>query len=310
MKSQSESTELVRQVKRMAIEAGADLVGVAGVERFHSPAPFDEQQICGYLPSGYEPERLLPGARSVIVLGIGHLAGVMLSNVGDLNTTYPFGAFGYVHLNRTLNSISYRLARWLEEQSWLSVPMGQCGGGRFDYEGYSRGKSVGPLYGFFSAKRAAVLAGMGRRARNGLVATPRFGTRVRLGAVITTAPLDGDPLLEGTPCPPNCSICVNACPTMAISAEGRVNHIRCYCDRGRRGTSVAQVMDAIRKAYPLPIRDLEYMTNDRESIDGTGNRLCRAACMAFCALGENPSPALLRQSKKWIDSLSRIELTP
>ncbi|MFH1087868.1 MAG: hypothetical protein V1737_04705 [Chloroflexota bacterium] len=310
MKTASECKGLAQQIKQLAIEAGADLVGVATVDRFRSPAPFSEQEVSGYLPTGYEPERLLPGARSVVVLGIGQLVGVLLSNVGDLNTTYPFGCFGYVHLNRSLNTISYRLARWLEERSWMSVPLGQCGGARFDYHEYSQGQSAGPLHGIFSAKRAAVLAGMGRRARNGLVATPRFGTRVRLGAVITTAPLDGDPLLEGTQCPPNCSICVKACPTGAISAEGRVNHIRCYSDRGRRGTSVAQVMHAIRKAYPIPIRDAEYLTNDREAIDGTGNRLCRAACMAFCPLGENSSPVLLRQSKKWINSLSRIELTP
>ena len=145
---------------------------------------------------------------------------------------------------------------------------------------------MGPLHGIFSLKRAAVLAGVGRRARSGLVATRQHGTRVRLGTVITTARLEGSPLVDDV-CPPDCRRCVDACPTGAIGSDGIVNHVKCYSDKGRRGRTEAESLDEMSRVYPLRGAVAGYLPNEHAAIDGFGNRMCRVACVAVCPLWQS-----------------------
>jgi len=111
-----------------------------------------------------------------VVLAVRQLTGVVESAVADAETTYAFGNFGYVHLNRLMNDMTYRLARWLEVRGWSSLPLGGALAARRSTAAPDRDRCA-PLYGVFSVKRAAVLAGLGRRARNGLVATRSSASR-------------------------------------------------------------------------------------------------------------------------------------
>ncbi len=269
---------------QFAVELGAVAAGIAPIQRFHGPSQRAANNSRSFLPTGYSPEELLPGARSVIVVAVRIPDGVLASNLAPIDTTYAFGNFGYVHLNRLLNSITYDLARHLEEQSWPSLPLGPCGATRFDRQAYEEGRTIGPLHGIFNLKQAALLAGVGRRTRSGLVATPQHGTRVRLGAVITTGTLEGSHVLEGMPCPPGCTICIDACPMHAISREGLVNHVRCFSDLGRRGTTESESLDEMSKAFPSARAQSGYLPHENAAIDGFGNRVCRAVCMALCPL--------------------------
>jgi epoxyqueuosine reductase QueG len=300
---------LAQQMKQRALELGADLVGVAAVERWETPPPFDAARVFDYRPSGYGPTDLMPTARSVIVLGIGQLAGVMESNVSDARTTYAFGNFGYVHLNRVLNSICFDLARWLEARSHRTLPLGPVIGSRFSHEADADETANAPLYGVFSLKHAAVLSGIGRRAKNGLVATSRFGTRVRLAGLITAAVLGSDEPLEDDPCPPNCTICMDVCPTQAISHDGRVNHYRCSSDCGSRGTSREEIRENIRQIYPVDLPGFNYVPNDFRAIDSAGNRLCKVACMALCPLGQARNSDVLRRARHWETTNPKVVLS-
>ena len=123
---------LSRQIKQQAIELGADVVGIAPIERWETPPPFDTDKVRVYPQSGYKPTDLMPTARSVIVLGMGQLTSVIESNLSDAKTTYPYGNFGYVHPNRTLNAVCFELARWLEKRSCRTLPLGPIIGARFN----------------------------------------------------------------------------------------------------------------------------------------------------------------------------------
>ena len=71
--------------------------------------------------------------------------------------------------------------------------------------------------GLLSLRQLAATAGLGWIGRNNLLVTPDFGSRVRLSAVLTNAPLD-----TGKPVFFNCGKCIRClfiCPANAIKTE-------------------------------------------------------------------------------------------
>lgn len=301
--------DLTSIVKQKALEFGADLVKAAAVDRWGSPADFDESKVRVYPHSGYLPTELLPSARSFVMVAVRLLDGVLDTTTTNCKTTGVQGNFGYVYLNRRLHDITYGLAKWLEEAvGYRSVPLGYNIGSRYNYEADRDRTIIGPAYGLFNMKRAAVLAGLGRKARNGLVASPEFGTKMRLGCVITAAKLISDPPLEGDPCPTTCNICARVCPTGAITRDGRVDHLRCFSDVGRRGMHYAELKAAFKARYPIDFPESDYIENDYLSMDGADNRLCKIACVAFCPLGERKMPDVVRRVANFASVVPPVDL--
>jgi epoxyqueuosine reductase QueG len=70
--------------------------------------------------------------------------------------------------------------------------------------------------GLISLRHYAVLAGLGSIGKNNLLITPRFGSMVELGAVITDMEFTGDTPMEKSLCIPGCSRCIQACPRQAL----------------------------------------------------------------------------------------------
>ena len=300
--------DLTDEVKRQGRALGADEITVATVERWNEPPPFDTKTVPVYPHSGYRPSELMPSTRSVVMVAVRLLDGVVDTTTTACRTTGVQGNFGYVFLNRRLNEITHGLASWLEARGYRSAPMGYNIGARYDPEADADDSIIAPAYGLFSMKRAAVLAGLGRKAKNGLVASPQYGTRIRLGAVLSQAPLSADPLLEGDPCPPSCDICWRVCPTRAISREGRVVHLRCFADAGRSGTSYQEVKEEFKKRYPPDLPGVDYTGNDYLAIDGFGNRLCKIACVALCPLGERPLSDVMRRVRGFAEVVPPVSL--
>ena len=75
----------------------------------------------------------------------------------------------------------------------------------------------------------AEAAGLGQIGKNGLIFHPRYGPRLMLGGVVTTAALPGNACpghdLQG--CPDDCSVCRDVCPVKAISKTGEVDRAKC-----------------------------------------------------------------------------------
>lgn len=301
--------ELTATLKQKARTLGADLVSAASVERWSTPPPFDAARVLAYPHTGYRPEELLPSARSFVMVAVRLLDGVVDTATTRCETTGVQGNFGYVYLNRQLHDVTFGLAKWLEDElGYRSVPLGYNIGSRYDTKADEDHSIIGPAQGLFSMKRAAVLAGLGRKARNGLVASPQFGTRMRLGCVLTAAPLASDPLLEGDPCPSGCDICARVCATDALTPEGRVNHLKCFSDAGRRGTHYEELKIEFKKRYPPAASGVDYTLNDFLSIDGGDNRMCRIACVAMCPLGTRRLPDVVKRVKDFDEVVGKVEL--
>ena len=192
--------DLTSEVKALATEQGARLVGVASVDRFEGA------------PKGHHPTDLLPGARSVVVVAHRFFQSVLESDrfgveselipkedLWDVQQTVFM--FMYNTANMRLQMVTTQLATLLEDRGYASLPL--------PAGGYKVGAQ---RYAFFSHRHAAVAAGLGEFGLNNLLLTPECGPRVRLDSVITTAELVPDPLCEGPIClgKEACGLCLKA----------------------------------------------------------------------------------------------------
>ena len=200
----SESYDLIttNMVKALAVELGADLVGIGPVERWK------------YAPKKLRPEDHLPDAKSVIVVAIHHPDAVI--ELSGEPTPHDMGPYGIQNdMNRKLDYISFNIARLLEKRGYKALP--KAASNIWRYRPY---KNINTHFtADFSNRHAAVAAGLGELGWNGLFLSPEFGPRQRVVAVITNAPLEPTPMYDGPSLCDRCFECVRACPTGALGKE-------------------------------------------------------------------------------------------
>lgn len=146
-----------------------------------------------------------PGAVSVVV----RLSKGILAQIEDAPTATYFSHYRIV--NRLIDEITLRVALALEEGGAMAlvVPASQS---------LPSVKGENPYRGLFAHKTAAVLAGMGWIGKSALFIHRDYGPAVRLGTVLTDAPLDTVAVLAESECG-SCQACVKACPAMSIEGK-------------------------------------------------------------------------------------------
>lgn len=182
------------QVKEIAKELGADLVGIVDCKTLNEnpPDPTAPQT----------PDRIDPRHRSCIVLAKRMPMGEFLSDNRE----------AVAHTNqaicRYIERVAYRLSFWLEEQG---IPSIQVVMDETDPE-LKRGS-----YGYLSYRHLAVEAGLGTFGLEANLLTPEYGPRVYLTGVLTEVELKSDRRITEQLCiGPTCGRCLLACPTDAI----------------------------------------------------------------------------------------------
>jgi epoxyqueuosine reductase len=213
---------LTAQVEECARAAGASLVGFANVEGLAQ----------------------LPRA---VAFAIRHSAEVF-SPVEDM----PTGPYHqeYDSFNRRLGEIGTRVAALLTAAGHVARINAATA------QDFDREKLAAP----FSHKLAATRAGMGWIGKSALLITPQLGPALRLGSVLTDAPLAvGDPITESE-CG-DCTACQDACPGGAILGES-----------WRAGMARSEFYDAFACARTARSRA------EARGIDGTICGVCMAVC--------------------------------
>jgi len=174
--------DLTGEVKRFARSRGADLVGIAAIERLADA------------PKGHRPRDYLPSARAIVSIAV-RLNYAPIENLPKSRREYTLN---YHIVNRRLADIAYEVSRFLEEHNYEAIP-------------FAVGSDQKTLFGDISHKHVAYAAGMGEFGLNNLLLTPEYGPRVRFASTITNAPLKPDPLFDGSLCD-ECGECVKVCP--------------------------------------------------------------------------------------------------
>lgn len=189
-----------RSIKDMVLAEGVDLAGIASAEDLLLADP------------ARPPRGLMPTARSVIVMAVAHSLGSVYAPDIRLWTRNK------MQTSRLLDQVAEKLGRCLERQGFLTLPVSADKPVEIHKTDPRSGRKLQhtKTLGQLSLKHSAVSAGLGNIGRSNLLITERFGPHVRLGAVITEAPLEADAPRVFDPCPDGCRRCEQACPVGAI----------------------------------------------------------------------------------------------
>jgi epoxyqueuosine reductase len=186
--------ELKDKVKKFAKDEGMELCGIADAAVANKIAPPD-----------FTPEDQLPGAKAVIIFAQRLPSGWFHATPGSLREKYYMRSWWSSF--RFMDVTAYKMNRFLEEEGYPSIQIPANEPMRI-YNGEPRG--------VVSLKHMGQLAGIGSIAMNSLLVNPDHGNQLRLGGLITKAPIPPDSPMNDEPCPDGCNECIKACPVNAI----------------------------------------------------------------------------------------------
>ena len=185
-----------RKIKQAALNLGADLCGIALIDRFaEAPEGFHPTDIDSYCESVIVFARRLPAS------ALFALHPIPYSHARDL-------------ILREVDRIGIELCFYLEEEGVRAVPI--------PAEDPLENDGTHPAgeRGVLSLAHAAYLAGLGVIGRNALVINRKFGNMIELGAILVDLELDADPPATYVCCPPHCNLCLEVCPAGALDGQG------------------------------------------------------------------------------------------
>jgi len=191
--SAAELEQLAAQVKSLAGNSTADLIGIAPGSEFSAEELGELGEAFGEV-------------KSVVVLAqriIDPIQTVRFQTAPSYRESRISTSFA----DAMLRDACWRAAHILEAAGWKAAILRNMRYGAPD----PRHK--------ISYKKAAVLAGFGAFGRNQLLIHPEWGPWLMLRAVVTDAPLPPDKRLDFSPCD-GCGRCLELCPTGALSEDG------------------------------------------------------------------------------------------
>ena len=189
------------EVKALVRDMGADLVGIASADCVETT------------PTRRSPLNVLPEARSAVVFAKRMLTGSIESPSDEVVTCQNLALY------QKLDHITYALGCFLEERGHRAATIPA-------YIPVEMTSETKGFVGVVSLRHVAQASGLGVLGRSNLLLTPDFGPRVRLGGVVTTAPMDPDEPIEEDFCE-QCEACISACPVDALSEPGKTRMGRC-----------------------------------------------------------------------------------
>jgi len=214
-----------QDVKKFALEAGADIVGIASMDRYEGA------------PRQSDARYIAPDARSMIVMGFRIPRGT-LRGIEEGTFYISYASMGYAAINHVLQPmVLWKVTAMLEDAGYEAVPIpnnfpwthtNASGQDPSVTDAPNPAKSLPvdpdkPAPDVFVHMRlAAYMAGLGEIGWSKMFISPRFGPRQRLAAILTEAPLEPDPIYEGPSLCDKCMMCVQQCTGSCIPTDKSV----------------------------------------------------------------------------------------
>ncbi len=206
------------QIKAYAKRLGADIVGIAPMDRFEGA------------PKQMDPRYIMPEAKSMIVMGFrvmrGSLRGIEEGTFFSNYSAMGYGGLTYLYIPLTV----INLCKLIEDEGYEAIPIGHQsdwrgieGDGKLRKD-YSKPVEPGKPQPdvMLHLRICGFLAGLGEIGYSKMFLSPEFGPRLRLGVVLTEMELTPDPIYNGPKLCNRCMACVRECPGNAISATKTV----------------------------------------------------------------------------------------
>ena len=176
----------------MARQLGADLCGIAPVDRF------------GNAPEGFRPTDIYHKAVSVIVY-----ARRLPVDVLDAESCIPYTRINSL-VAEEVDRLSLQLSLQLQDAGIPNIMIPSDD----PFEYWKADRTYGRA--ILSLRHAAALAGLGRLGRNNLLINQQYGNMVQIGAILAAASFEYDDPATYEVCPPECRLCLDACPRHAL----------------------------------------------------------------------------------------------
>ena len=259
-----------KEVKRRALELGADLCGIASAATLNAfpPDPRWPQT----------PERISPYIKSVIVI-------VQRIPVGAFRckTNVPVQYLDMLVLRR-MDRIALKLAQELERLGHPTFTL-------------AAQETVWDMkrasYGQLSTRHLGVEAGLGTLGLEVNILTPEFGPRLYLTGILTELELEPDQRMEEQVCiGESCSRCLHSCPPDAVRQWG-LDKAACATEAQEFGFGqITKFFDRLfrfapgrRKRHPWSSRDLFGFWQGLLRVVGSFGDCPR--CLAVCPVGND-----------------------
>ncbi|MFB6096617.1 MAG: hypothetical protein ABEJ74_04445 [Haloferacaceae archaeon] len=269
------------ELKALALDSGADGVGVASVEAIDERAP-----------DGYGVRDIYHDAKTVIVAGVDE------------------GTEGAKKSGSSMVLWDSKISR-RGKRGQIRMALNDTIEDEYGYESlrFPKGFKEGGMIPYGSLKVCAEEAGLGWRGINDIVLHPEHGANLGFTAVITNMPLATDEPLEHNPCPTqfckrayeNAGItpCISACPVDAldgeISEEGELvgrsyDRQKCMsCAMNTGAQRFAKELESVVNEEDPETRKLKLYSDDFQRtvtsmIRGTGWANC-FECQTICPVG-------------------------
>lgn len=190
------------EIKSTALELGADICGIAPVDRFS----------CA--PKGFHPTDIYSDCQSVLVF----------AKQLPAESLFASSCIPYTYINRVIteevDGLTLSLSRKLENSSVRNVPVPSDDPSEHWEPDRSHAR------GILSLRHAGYMAGLGVLGKNTLLINDRFGNMIQLGALLLNKKLQGDPIAVYEACKEDCQLCIQSCPQSALDGT-TVNQEAC-----------------------------------------------------------------------------------
>jgi epoxyqueuosine reductase QueG len=181
-----------KEIKATALDLGADICGIAPVDRFSSA------------PKGFHPSDIYRDCQSVLVF----------AKKLPSESLFASNCIPYTYVNRVITEevdrLTLALSRKLDELAVKNVPVPSDDPSEYWEPERCYARAI------LSLRHAGQLAGLGVIGKSTLLINDRLGNMIQIGALLLNLKLEGDPIATYKACRLDCQLCIQSCPQSAL----------------------------------------------------------------------------------------------